>query len=85
MNPITLLGYEPGAIQEVLGNPGYRDTGRFQRTIAQTHGLDRAADVPERAFQLVDELAVVAWEKPLDTDAHSPTETPADLAAGKQR
>jgi zeaxanthin glucosyltransferase len=62
-----------GAIQEVLGNPSYRDTARrFQRTIAQTHGLDRAADVLERAFQLVDESGVV-WEKPLDTDAHSPT------------
>jgi zeaxanthin glucosyltransferase len=44
-----------GAIQEVLGNPSYRDTARrFQRTIARTHGLDRAADVLERAFQLVD-------------------------------
>jgi MGT family glycosyltransferase len=40
------------AIQEVLGKPSYRDTARrFQRTIAQTHGLDRAADVLERAFQ----------------------------------
>jgi zeaxanthin glucosyltransferase len=45
-----------GATQDVLGNPSYRDTARrFQRTIAQTHGLDRAADVLERAFQLVDE------------------------------
>jgi UDP:flavonoid glycosyltransferase YjiC (YdhE family) len=36
--------------------PRYRDAARrFQRTIAQTHGLDRAADVLERAFQLVDE------------------------------
>jgi len=43
-----------GAIQEVLGNPSYGDTARrFQRTIAQTHGLDRAADVLERAFQCV--------------------------------
>jgi zeaxanthin glucosyltransferase len=43
-----------GAIQEVLGNPSYRDTARrFQRTIAQTNGLDRAADLLERAFQLV--------------------------------
>jgi MGT family glycosyltransferase len=40
------------AIQEVLGNPSYRDTvRRFQRTIVQTRGLDRAADVLERAFQ----------------------------------
>jgi zeaxanthin glucosyltransferase len=39
------------AIQKVLGNPSYRDVARrFQRTIAQTHGLDRAADVLERAF-----------------------------------
>jgi len=51
------------AIQEVLGNPGYRDAARrFQRTIAQTQGLDRAADVLERAFQLVDEPGVAAWE-----------------------
>jgi zeaxanthin glucosyltransferase len=41
-----------GAIQEVLRNLSYRNTARrFQRTIAQTHGLDRAADVLERAFQ----------------------------------
>jgi UDP:flavonoid glycosyltransferase YjiC (YdhE family) len=63
-----------GAIQKVLGNPSYRDTARrFQRTIARTHGLDRAAAVLERAFQLVDESGVAVWEKPLDTDAHSPT------------
>ena len=38
------------AIQEVLGNPSYRDRARrFQRAIAQTHGLDRAADVLERS------------------------------------
>lgn len=56
------------------GNPSYRDTARrLQRTIAQAHGLDRAADVLERAFQLVNESAVVVWEKPLDTDAHSLT------------
>jgi zeaxanthin glucosyltransferase len=62
------------AIQEVLGNPSYRDRARrFQRTIAQTHGLDRAADVLERAFQLVDESGVVVWKRPLDTNAHSPT------------
>jgi UDP:flavonoid glycosyltransferase YjiC (YdhE family) len=53
-----------GAIQEVLGNPCYRDTAhRFQRTIAETHGLDRAADVPERAFQLVDEPVGAVWER----------------------
>jgi zeaxanthin glucosyltransferase len=52
-----------GAIQEVLGSPNYRDTARrFQRTIAKTHGLDRAADVLERAFQLVDESRVEVWE-----------------------
>lgn len=39
------------AIQQVLGNPIYRDAARrFQRTIAQTQGLDRAADILERAF-----------------------------------
>jgi hypothetical protein len=49
-------GDVPRAIQEVLGNPGYRETARrFQRTIAQTHGPDRAADVLERAFQSVHE------------------------------
>jgi zeaxanthin glucosyltransferase len=50
-----------GAIQEVLGNRIYRDTARcFQRTIAQTHGLDRAADVLERAFQCVDESGLAS-------------------------
>jgi zeaxanthin glucosyltransferase len=45
-----------GAIREVLGDPSYRETARrFQRTIAQTHGLDQAADVLERAFLIVDE------------------------------
>ena len=51
--PVASMNEEDlsGAIQAVLGNPGYRDTARrFQRTIAQTHGLDRAADVLERAF-----------------------------------
>jgi hypothetical protein len=51
------------AIQEVLGNPSYRDAARrFQRTIAQAHGLDRAADVLERAFQFVDESSEMVWE-----------------------
>ena len=63
-----------GAIQEVLGNPSYRDTAcRFQRTIARTHGLDRAADVLERAFSIGRRVGGVVWEKPLDNDAHSPT------------
>jgi len=56
--PVASMSEEDlsGAVQEVLGNPSYRDTARrFQRTIAQTHGLDRAADVLERAFQLVAE------------------------------
>jgi zeaxanthin glucosyltransferase len=45
-----------GAIREVLGDPSYRKTARrFQRTIAQTQGLDQAADVLERAFSIVDE------------------------------
>jgi hypothetical protein len=49
-----------GAIDKVLGNPCYRDAAlRFQRTILQTHGLDRAADVLERAFQFVDESGMV--------------------------
>jgi hypothetical protein len=54
--PVASMNKEDlsGAIQEVLGNPSYRDTARrFQRTIAQTHGLDRTADVLERAFQSV--------------------------------
>jgi hypothetical protein len=42
-----------GAIQEVLENPSYRDSARrFQRTIAEAYGLDRAADVLERAFSI---------------------------------
>ena len=56
--PIASMNEEDlsGAIQEVLGNPSYRDAARrFQRTIAQSHGLDRAADVLERAFKFVDE------------------------------
>jgi len=40
-------------IQEVLENPRYREKARwFQKVIAQTRGLDVAADVIERAFQL---------------------------------
>jgi zeaxanthin glucosyltransferase len=53
--PVASMNKEDlsSAIQEVLGNPSYRDTARrFQRTIAQTHGLDRAADVLERAFSM---------------------------------
>jgi zeaxanthin glucosyltransferase len=39
-------------IQQVEGNPNYRDRARyFQKVIAQTHGLDKAADVIEQAFQ----------------------------------
>jgi zeaxanthin glucosyltransferase len=62
------------AIQNVLGNPSYRETARrFQRTIADTHGLDRAVDVLERAFHLVDESGEMVWKKPLNTDAHLAT------------
>jgi len=56
--PVASMNKEDlsGAIQEVLENPRYRDAARrFQRTIAQSHGLDRAADVLERAFQSVDQ------------------------------
>jgi MGT family glycosyltransferase len=39
-------------IREVLYNPRYRDKARwFQKVIAQTSGLDVAADVIERAFK----------------------------------
>jgi MGT family glycosyltransferase len=45
-------------IQRVRKNPSYRDRARyFQKVIAQTQGLDLAADVIERAFkknQIVD-------------------------------
>jgi MGT family glycosyltransferase len=45
-------------IQRVQKNPSYRDRARyFQKVIAQTQGLDLAADVIERAFkknQIVD-------------------------------
>ena len=38
-------------IQKVLKNPGYRDKARyFQKVIAETRGLDIAADVIEQAF-----------------------------------
>jgi zeaxanthin glucosyltransferase len=59
--PVASINKEElsGAIEEVLGNPTYRDRARwFQRTIAQTQGLERAADVLERAFQLVDDPGV---------------------------
>ena len=40
-------------IQEVLENPRYREKARwFKKVIAQTRGLDVAADVIERAFRL---------------------------------
>lgn len=41
-----------GLIQKVLEDPIYRDKARyFQKVIAQTCGLDAAADVLERAFR----------------------------------
>ena len=56
------------AMQEVLGNPSYRDApSRFQQTIARTHGLGRAADVLEQAFSIGRRVGRVVW-----TDAHSP-------------
>jgi MGT family glycosyltransferase len=40
------------AVQKVLKHPSYRDKARyFQNVIAETHGLNLAADVIERAFQ----------------------------------
>jgi len=42
-----------GSIQQVLENPRYREKARwFRKVIAQTRGLDVAADVIERAFRL---------------------------------
>jgi len=39
-------------IQDVLSNPSYRDRSRyFQRVIAETRGLDLAAEIIEEAFQ----------------------------------
>jgi UDP:flavonoid glycosyltransferase YjiC (YdhE family) len=39
-------------IRTVLENPNYRDKAQyFQEVIANTHGLDVAADVIERAFE----------------------------------
>jgi zeaxanthin glucosyltransferase len=39
-------------IQTVLQNPNYRDRVRhFQKILAQTPGLDVAADIIEQAFQ----------------------------------
>jgi MGT family glycosyltransferase len=38
-------------ISKVLGDPGYRDKARyFQKVIAKTNGLDKAADALEQAF-----------------------------------
>ena len=40
-------------IQQVLENPRYREKARwFRKVIAQTRGLDVAADVIERVFRL---------------------------------
>jgi UDP:flavonoid glycosyltransferase YjiC (YdhE family) len=40
-------------VQKVLENPSYREKARwFQKVIAQTRGLDVAADVIEPAFRL---------------------------------
>jgi len=42
-----------GLIQQVLENPRYREKARwFRKVIAQTRGLDVAADVIEQAFRL---------------------------------
>jgi UDP:flavonoid glycosyltransferase YjiC (YdhE family) len=53
-------------IQRVQKNPSYRDRARyFQKVIAQTQGLDLAADVIERAFkknQIVDSAGERAGE-----------------------
>jgi zeaxanthin glucosyltransferase len=39
-------------IEDVLSNPSYRDRSRyFQRAIAETRGLDLAAEIVEEAFQ----------------------------------
>jgi MGT family glycosyltransferase len=39
-------------IRDVLANPGYREKARyFQRIIAETHGLDLAAEIIEEVFQ----------------------------------
>src|SRR5262245_35497427 len=41
-----------GLIEEVMSSPGYREKARwFQNVIAQTRGLDLAAEVIERAFK----------------------------------
>lgn len=49
-----------GLIRRVRENPSYRDKARsLQKAIAQTRGLDRAADVIEMAFQeSIDEKAM---------------------------
>jgi UDP:flavonoid glycosyltransferase YjiC (YdhE family) len=39
-------------ISQVLKDPAYRDKARyFQKVIAETNGLDKAADALEQAFQ----------------------------------
>ena len=59
-------------IQEVLENPRYREKARwFQKVIAQTRGLDVAADVIERAFRL-----------PVNPQSFRPN--PSKLAAGRR-
>jgi zeaxanthin glucosyltransferase len=59
-------------IQQVLENPGYRENARwFQKVIAQTRGLDMAADVIERAFRL-----------PVNPQSFRPN--PSKLTAGRR-
>jgi hypothetical protein len=56
-----------------VGNPSYRDIARrFQRTIAQTHGLDRAADCTRTSISISRPVGGGALEEgPPDTDADS--------------
>jgi zeaxanthin glucosyltransferase len=49
-------------IRQVRTKPSYRDRARyFQKVIAETHGLDVAADAIERAFE---KKPTAAWERP---------------------
>src|SRR5258708_28608849 len=55
-----------GRIDEVLGNPEYRQNAmRFKRIIAETDGLARAAQMLENAFDLKPENLSDASQNPV--------------------
>jgi hypothetical protein len=65
-------------IQTVLNNPGYHERARyFQKIIAQTHGLEVAADVIERAFERNRVAGAASTWEPRSTDTPGAVEYPS--------